>query len=367
MAAYHVFVDGAGDPTPAGQEQLATAIATHYGMPVDAVRARIASGRFRVKGNCDRATADSYVRDLTKLGAVCSVEEATSANVAKTPLPFPATRPPAQTTPPAVARSSSKNYQSGLSAAFTPPSGDQPVASLGALEEMSALKLSSVDGNDDRSSAPDEKMLNASFGPPPEAKKPAAPAKPANDPIDMFAPPDADDANFAVDLAPEEVERSAKKRASIPPENAPVERTSSPSIQAPNRQSNPSIQPPNRKSTPSIQAPTIASGPKGIREPRARFAVGVLLAIGIGFIPATLVASSREKSAYKDIDDKVVALQANASTPEEYASLDGMRAKQLEHKKEARRTAALLAFLIWGVVGGGVAFAWFKKIVPPEA
>lgn len=360
MAAYHVFVDGAGDPTPAGQERLATAIATHYGMPVDAVRARIASGRFRVKGNCDRATADSYVRDLTQLGARVSVEEATSANVAKTPLPFPATRP-AQTTPPAIARTTSnKNYQSGLSAAF---SGEQPVASLGALEDVSALKLSSVDGNDDA-----RPVVAGSFGPPPQATPPvavAAPApgaKPSQDPIDMFAPPDAEDAAVAFDLAPEEVERAAKKRASIPPATVPAE-------EPPPRASKPSIQPPSRQSRPSIQVQDqpVAATPKGIREPRARFAAGVLLAIVIGFIPATLVASAREKSAYKEIDAKVTQLQAQVVTPEDYAALDGMRAKQLEHKHDERRNAALLAFIIWGVVGGGVAFAWFRKLVPADA
>ncbi len=359
MAAYHVFVDGAGDPSPSGQEQLANAIAVHYGMPVDAVRARIASGRFRVKGNCDRTTADTYVRDLTALGARCSVEEATSANVAKTPLPFPA-QPARQTTPPTIARTSSnKNYQSGLSAAFSAEQHVASLGSLGSLEDAGSLTLSSVDGNDH-----DGPATSGSFGPPPDAvpaataKPSSASAKPPAEPLDMFAPPDADDAAFSVDLAPEEVERSAKKRSSIPPENEP--RPREPSIQPPNRASRPS--------RPSLQAPTVplATGPTGIREPRARLAVGVLLAIVIGFIPATLVASAREKSAYKTVDAKVVELQNQVVTPEDYAAIDGMRMKQLERKQDDRRNAALLAFIIWGVVGGGVAFAWFKKLVPAD-
>src|SRR5450432_2270778 len=170
MAAYHVFVDGAADASPAGKEQLATAIAGHYGMPVADVRVRIASGRFRVKGNCDRATADIYVRDLSALGARCTIEEATPSNAAKTPMPFPVVTaaskpalPPRQTTPPALARTSSgsKEYQSGLAAAF---SGAQQSGGLGALDDGSAFKLSSVDGSDN-APAPDA----SAFGPPPDA------------------------------------------------------------------------------------------------------------------------------------------------------------------------------------------------------
>ena len=36
MAVYHVFVDGAAEATSAGKEHLATNIASHYGMPIDA-------------------------------------------------------------------------------------------------------------------------------------------------------------------------------------------------------------------------------------------------------------------------------------------------------------------------------------------
>jgi hypothetical protein len=380
MAVYHVFVDGAAEATSAGKEQLATNIASHYGMPIDAVRARIASGRFRVKGNCDRSTADTYVRDLTALGARCSIEEATSDNVAKTPLPFPAVTsprpaqnsalPPRQTTPPAIARTSSgsKEYQSGLSAAF---SGAQQTGGLGALgDEGAVFKLSSVDGKEDTAVAPaavnfapPASALPASIGP--EAAKPsakpAAAAKP-DEPIDMFAPPDAADDNFAVHLAPDEVERAAKKKVSIPPETAPAEpaaRTSRPSLQAPNRSSRPSLQPPL----------TLSSGPAatGLKDPKIRLLVGVLVSIVIGFIPAHFVASMREKSAFASVDASVAEVQKQVVTPEDYTALDPMRARQLERKRDDRRNIAMIALLIWAAGGAGVAFVFFKKIAPAPA
>jgi hypothetical protein len=375
MAVYHVFVDGAAEATSAGKEQLATNIASHYGMPIDAVRARIASGRFRVKGNCDRSTADTYVRDLTALGARCSIEEATSDNVAKTPLPFPAVTgprpaqnsalPPRQTTPPAIARTSSgsKEYQSGLSAAF---SGAQQTGGLGALgDEGAVFKLSSVDGKEDTPAAPAavnfEPPASASPAGPTTAKptaKPAAAAKP-DEPLDMFAPPDADDDNFAVHLAPDEVERAAKKKVSIPPETAPAEpaaRASRPSLQAANRSSRPSLQPPL----------TLSSSPAatGLKDPKIRLLVGVLVSIVIGFIPAHFIASMREKSAVASVDASVAEVQKQVVTSEDYAALDPMRARQLDRKHDDRRNIAMIALLIWAAGGAGVAFVFFKKIAP---
>ncbi len=344
MAAYHVFVDGAADASPDGTERLASAIAAHYGLPVADLRVRIASGRFRVKGNADKATADMYVRDLTQLGARCSVEEATPANISKTPLPFPAvartaSKDPAP--PPAAARTASKNFQSGLSAAYT-NSGEQQLGGLGALDDGTAFKLSSVDGND-REAAPSE----AAFAPPPASMGPT-PARPvaSSEPVDMFAPPDAEDDNFLVSLAPDEEERAAKKRVSIPP--ATVEAA------------------PARQSRPSLQAPTVPVRPRrsGLADPNLRFAAGILIAILVGFIPATVVASMRERSAYAEVDAKVVEIQKQSDTPDTYASLDAFRATQLENKREDRRNAALLALLIWAAAGAGIAFVWFKKIAP---
>ena len=353
MAAYHVFVDGAADRSAAGIERLATAIAGHYGLPIADLRTRLASGRFRVKGNCDRATADSYVRDLTALGARCSVDEATPQNRASTPLPFPAQPPARPSQPPAP-------LQSGLAAAF---SGEMPTASLGALDDGSLLKLSSVDGADD----PAPEAVSA-FAPPAVATpKPAGPAKPAaakpaaakpaaakpaaaSEPVDMFAPPDAEaEAAFRVELADDEVERAAKKRASVPRVEVPVPASA------------PAPVPAARSSQPSIQAPAAPTG-SGLADPKVRFALGVLIAIVLGFIPAHLLASVREHSAFAEIDQKIEKQQREADTPDTYDALDAFRAGQLARKRDERRNIAMLALLVWGIAGAGVAYVWFRRI-----
>ena len=120
MAAFHVFVEGATDGSPAGLSKLADAIAKHYGLPAADLLARLQKGRFRVKGNIDRATAETYARDLQRLGARCVIEEATADNSQRTtPLPFPAQRP---ATPPAGLPSVGARPQPASALSSAPPS-----------------------------------------------------------------------------------------------------------------------------------------------------------------------------------------------------------------------------------------------------
>lgn len=391
--AFHVFVDGATDGTPAGVERLAHAIAQHYGLPAADLLLRLQRGRFRVKGNIERELAENYCRDLERLGARCTIEAATADNSARaTPIPFPAVRPatPPAGVPTAPARpaaspvavataparpsappSSTPQYQSGLAAAFT---SQAPAASLGALDsDGAAFSLASVDGADDQAPGaaafvPPAAALSASIGPPPErpavassdggkAKTGSAKAdKPKDVPLDLFAPPDAQGDELAVDIAADEVPRRRSEPVIAVPE--PTARASEPAIRA--------SQPLPLSSVHAEPAATVATRTSGRLGPladlRVRFAAGVLLALLVGFVPAHLVASMRESSAYKSIDDKVRAAQQLADTPEAYAMLDAMRADQLARKRGEQRSAAILALAIWGVVGGAVAFVWFKKV-----
>jgi hypothetical protein len=376
VGMFHVFIEGAKDSSPAGVQRLAEAIAKHYGLAAADLKPRIASGKFRVKGNVDRATADKYARDLDILGARCVIEEASAGNSRPTPLPFPAVRP---ATPlpiaEAPARPSAPKYSSGLSAAF---SGDTPAASLGVLESNTPLSLASVDGSvdnagpSDASFAPPESMQSASIGPPPEEAKPAVkfaqkkpaapdkkpadkkPARPKDEPLDLFVPPEVAEGGFQVELAVDEP--SPRRRASTPPAGEPVPPPEE-ELKADIKISTPKARP----SQPAIAAqaaPTKRGNP--LADARVRLAAGVVLAILLGFVPAHFVAAVREKSAFDEVDRKVVELQQDPSTP--YDSLDQLRADQLNRKQSDRRSIAIMAFIIWGAVGGGIAYGWFKRI-----
>ena len=433
MAAFHVFVEGATDDSSGGLERLAGAIAKHYGLGAADLLTRLQKGRFRVKGNTDRATADTYARDLARLGARCVVEEATVDNSQRsTPLPFPAVRPdtpPAGTpaisnaphlsipppmgapmparpsTPPPIASGlaaagprdsttpppmgsagrpstpppmggGAAQFQSGLSAAF---SGEMPAADLGALgggDGGAAFSLASLDGVEDNSAsggsigpAPGGGMP-ASIGPAPDKPKSGKVAKadkPTDAPLDMFAPPEMQGDEFKVDIASDEADFSARKRASTPP---PMETVPDPAAKVSQRIPTAPTTPTQRISKPSLQVPNVPVnvgtsvpsrfGPLG--DERVRFAAGVILAVLLGFVPAHFIAKLKEESSDATVDRKVISAQQAAETPEVYANLDRMRADQLDRKKSEHRNAALIGFAIWALAGGGIAFAWFKKI-----
>jgi hypothetical protein len=319
MALFHVFVEGATDGSPTGMSRLADAIAKRYGLQVADVVARLRKGRVRVKADVERHAADQQARELQRLGARVTVEEA------------------------------KPQYQSGLAAAF---SSETPAASLGALEQDGMLSLASVDGEE----APAEKKSAGSFAPPPVPTKPP-PNKPKDVALDLFAPPEQGE-ELKVEIAADD-----RTRASTPP---PIEEPAA-SVRfrpsAPKLDAKPSSGAIPRAASPPVHSTSIAAGRFGrLGEPRVRFAAGVLVAILIGFLPAHFVASMREDSAYTAIDTKVRVAQQLADTPETYAALDRVRADALARKHSERRTAAVIAFVIWALAGGGIAYAWFRKI-----
>jgi hypothetical protein len=374
--AFHVYVEGALDQTPDGVAQLAQAIGTKFGLPATDIATRLSAGRFRVKANVDRATADTFARALQELGARVKIDEAapgsgpiavppSSTNAARTsssvlPAPalprtntgsaLPSPALPRTSTSPALPRTSTGNnakaaqMSSGLAAAFS--QSEAAPADLGALSSDS-LSLASLDGNDTGSNpvvtfaAPAN--LPASIGP---AAIPAtpAPAKAKQPPVDLFAPPDAEDQEALVDLAPEEVAHRERKAEADAAARAAAQDAAA-------------AAPVLRKSQPVIGGTAAPS-----RElTRPMFAAGILLAIVIGFVPVHFVASLREKSAYAKIDEAVHRTQQLATDDEAYAALDKFRSAQLSEKQSTQRSIALTSLLMWAVLSTGLAFLYFKR------
>ncbi|MBA3454773.1 MAG: hypothetical protein H0T42_16925 [Deltaproteobacteria bacterium] len=274
------------------------------------------------------------------------------------PRTAPSSLPPANersgstSLPPANApRAASSGYQSGLSAAYTPESSVE--SDLGAIGG-DTWSLSSLDGNDavgmEGSFDMASPAMPASIGPAPEDESAPAvtfatpkPAAPKDVPLDLFAPPDAAEAEQVVNLV----------------EEAPAPRqTPMPSTQTPPHgvQASPAL----TRRTPVSQA--VVTGVSVPDMPRSRIVAGVVLAILLGFIPAHLIAATRESSAFKEIDARIVAAQNAADTPELYETLDSFRAAQLDNKESKRRSLALQSLLIWGVVAAGLGYVWFRKI-----
>jgi hypothetical protein len=402
MATFHVYVEGADDASPAGIRRVAQAVSQRFGLPSDQLVQRLSGGRFRVKANVDRVTAESFVRALNECGAKASIEASDGATVAaveqrktssgsmpplnvarkaspSTPPPNqpaaraqnsslppatqaarpansslpPATRqgssslPPANRTPsgplPAQPRTTSKNsMQSGLAAAFGSERA-QSESEFSALGE-GALSLASLDG-DDAGPANNEQFAPVEkYEPPPAAPAAVAKAQPAQAPVDRFRPPDAEEAEQLVDLAADEVAARAERaqKASLPPAN---------------------LSAPGQGRFGRVESAPVTTLEEKEPHPPARFAAGVFLAILIGFIPAHVVAAARESSAFRAIDAQIESTQQSAvSDEEQYKALDGFRAGQLAKKEAERKSIAMMAMAIWAVAGAAVAYGFFFRV-----
>lgn len=237
---FNVYIERARAETPDAAAKLAQAMAAHYGIDAAAVAQRLAVGRFRVKGNVDRATADAFAADLVKLGAVVKVERAEEATppppaapegkakrnrtpptgvkipspvslqqprvaapVVKpegTPAPKPAAKPTPAPTPtptpaptprptptpaptpkpfPAASEPPARPSQPQFSSGLAAAASKSASdSSLDAWQGDVALNLATLDGADDNDLSGSRNVgLSASFGPPPEARASAAPAQ----------------------------------------------------------------------------------------------------------------------------------------------------------------------------------------------
>lgn len=84
----------------------------------------------------------------------------------------------------------------------------------------------------------------------------------------------------------------------------------------------------------------------------------MFLAIALGYIPAGIVGSLQETSAFRAIDAQVVAVQAAVDSTQSYDALDAFRADRLAAKHSARRRAVITSMLVWVAASGGLASAW---------
>ena len=205
--------------------------------------------------------------------------------------------------------------------------------------------------------------------------------------MDLFAPPEAA-ADPVVELADDEIAHRARKRMTTPPVAAPEPvRRSAPSLSVAPELGSGRLAPPGPAVPPAsmtpgqVLTPTLAPKPSAralpelpgpatgladprrlLASPRARFVVGVVLAIVLGFIPADIVASLRERSALRAVDARVVAVQAAADSEDSYDALDAFRADQVEAKRSKRRMIALTSLLIWAAASGTLGYVWFWRI-----
>jgi hypothetical protein len=186
-----------------------------------------------------------------------------------------------------------------------------------------------------------------------------------------FAPP-AEEAEMKMDIAPDELEHRARRRTPVsvpvnttatttPAGGTPVPGTPPPPVPtAPIPILAPTASKP--KSAPiAVVSPTGRLGP--LANERVRMAVGVAVAILLGFLPAHFIASAWEHAAYRDIDNKVEHRYEDAAgSVDDYAMLDAFAEHELDAKRSTRNNIAVVALLIWAAAGAGIGYLWFRRV-----
>lgn len=370
VSLFHVFIERPRSTAPGAVTALAQAIAERYGIPAGELATRMSAGRFRVKGNVDRATADSYVADLARLGAVCTVVAADAAPPPSTTTPAVSLprveRAPAPAPPPRATPTSS----------WPPPDVDVE-QELGALSGSFPLTLSTLDGATEDEARSSRKIqlpasfappvaLPASFAPPPEpvADTPSGAVDVAmsddSKPVevfDPFAPPEAQ-AN-APELLLADDHKPRRQQHSDPP---PPHPTAAAAPVAPVAV----VAAATQTLAPRHDAPVAARSGGGwksmLRDDATRLVAGAVLAVAIGAIPALLVGGARERAAFAALDGELDKRQSEIRTPDAYDGLDRVRATFVERKRAERQSIAITSLMIWAALSGGFTWLWFRKI-----
>jgi hypothetical protein len=277
------------------------------------------------------------------------------------PPPIPKAAPPASVRPAPPARPAG-GYESGLSAAV----GGTPNVELGALDSLADVKLSSLDGEEDASPAP-----------PPLAEPIAAPASSPS--RDAFAVPDDEETPLELDVpaAPARPKGQLAEpivAAAPPPDEAAELAPPAPRPTTP-RPATPIPAPataPRRLPTPIPRAGTSAA-PVNAKErlldgvtadPRRALLAGVLLALVVGYLPATLYVSLVAEAKYAVIVKDVELAQSGTLTESQWQDLREVRRDAVTRLEHARTRIAVTTFVVWAMSGVMVLFLWYRQVIP---
>jgi hypothetical protein len=316
--SYQVFIERCRDNNQETAQHLARAVAERYKIDPTQILSRLQRGRFRVKSNLDLDSARVFMSFLEDKGALCSIVNTATGEVVERSTAMAPTlmgRPsPASDFP---------VEQTNEFALHTPPPGSLSPVSSPAL---GSFQLEHLDGSSDE---------------PEEAR-----ASPAEYGDNAFLPPELQD-----DAAPLVVDAPARRSsANIEAQEEPddIGSAEAQSQQEP---------PPPPKDPLAKQVLTLLGS-----HWRARFGVGVLLAVLLGYVVMSFVASGREASRYSHVIAELEAEYDAADTIVAWEALDDARAVALKTLEKRRLNIIIMAVIVWLVVAGLFALLWLRVI-----
>lgn len=402
MAAFHLFIEGVATTPGTDATQVATAVGARFGIDGGEIARRLAAGRFRVKGNVDYATACSFRIELERLGVRCAIVDAATNAIVTAPPP-PASMAPAKPIAPAapvvaaptvaavapiapIAAAATGQYQSGLAAAFG--GGNMHVGddAMGALA-TGAFRLTALDNNSDADDGDDV----TTFDNLPPTPLDATPSPDALPPLTLLAPP-------PLSAAAPATARPAAAQPSSPNSNAafapPSEHgeggeqalTLLVDVRAEKKQAAEEVATRAKSQMLAVATPaapevpdaagagaavsspqvTVRKALEAALAPNPRWAIGVLLAMLLGFAAAHAYAAGKERAAFAAVDARLAARQAAVVTPTEWDELDAYRATELAAKSTAQRNIAQSAAAVWLLLSLALGAAWHLAVPWPR-
>jgi hypothetical protein len=349
---FNVFIERVRDATPAGHQRAAQGLAQRYGFPPDVVLARLNGGRFAAWNDLDYDTAKRCASEVEALGCVCAVVENRSGPSA--PPPVAPSRPTAMGVAPAPAAgaragrvsqpppAATPAYATGLSAAYSGGAREQDLGALGGGD--AGWSVGTLDGSEDEAPTVAASPPNPKAPPPIPGSPPPAQWQGA---VDPFAPPEAQK-DMDLDLGGD---APAPARPSGP--------TAGPAHASPGGATPPGT-------IRITEAPPMPKRPLEraldlLAESRVNFAVGVLLATLLGFLPAHVVGCARE-GGYDEIRAEATAGYGAIDSPEAWDSAADAREEGLSRLASRRTNVAVSGMLVWIAAFAALGYVWFRVI-----
>jgi hypothetical protein len=239
---------------------------------------------------------------------------------------------------------------------------DEPMASLAAMEALTPVETFPPMPPLSASSAPlppaapprrpdDIPSVSPHLGIQVQFSSPAAATRPprlarvsgvtGTAAADPFTPPMNEP--LQLQLAADDRPRRTSLHASAAPEGAPMMA--------------PAIAPASRSGG---SGASVAAATERRTRRRTAFAIGVLASVLLAFVPAHLLAQSRERTAFERIDNRVRIAQSEIASLAEWQALDDVRTALHRQKKAAHHEIIIASMSLWIALAGALAFAWAR-------
>ncbi|MBI4509504.1 MAG: hypothetical protein HY698_07690 [Deltaproteobacteria bacterium] len=416
-----MYIEGPVDNSAPGRARLAAAIAGQYRISTEQVARSLEQGRLRVKSDVDEPTALRYSGELTAVGAVVTVINAeTGAPLSARPPRVTArgtgpssnqsplvsaqptvagARPAGSRAPAAPQQEGPAKFESGLRHAQAVPDQSIQLGVLGQADastsSMPLLQLATLDGGDDSeepTTVPSMRPLKVEFEEDADPSKQNRGGTVYTPPKDPFRPPDSEEAPLELLAPPTAAGRpSGAKPATLAPAQpldiAPKARVSTEQAVAQAAaqaaettkplaaEVDPTAKPPAPKRSGVLEKRPSVSMPRGGVASRGsalaaffedkqglRLALGLVLALVVGYVPAEIYASHAETSDYGAIRKQLLEEQSGDLTLAHWEELPAIREAATKRMLSARSRIAGFAMITWILAGTGVGYLWFRRL-----